>query len=303
KNIRKNFNLAKNAEITVEANPFSAAKKTLKTLKRAGVNRLSIGVQSANESELKKLGRLHSFSDFEHTYKTARLLKFKNISVDIMYGIPDQTWESLCETLDKIIALAPEHISLYGLKIEEGTPFFEARDRLALPDEDTEADMYFAAAEKLEKAGYNQYEISNFAKNGYECKHNLKYWNCDEYLGLGTAASSYLNGRRFSFVKDIKLYNKVLLHESGENILSEYLEVPQNENIGEYVMLRFRLNDGISKEAFRLRFHNKNFDEMFYKKLEPFIKSGHVEITSDGYAFNRKGFYISNYILARILDF
>jgi len=301
--IRNHFCISKEAEITVEVNPHSASKKILKALKQCKVNRLSIGLQSADDSELSSLSRLHTFEDFIDTYNTARKLKFSNISVDLMFGIPNQTISSLNNTLEKVIDLSPEHISLYGLKIENGTPFAEQKDSLNLPDEDTESIMYLSAIEKLNSAGYYQYEISNFAKEGYKCAHNLKYWNCEEYLGLGTAASSYFCGRRFTFINDIKRYCEVLLCDKQESLLSEYMEIPKNQIIGEYVMLRFRLNEGIILKDFASRFNNKNFEEMFGDKLKRFVDSGHVIKNENGYALTPEGFYISNYILSEILDF
>lgn len=204
--IYRNFDVPKKAEFTMEANPATVSGATLAKYRRAGVNRLSIGLQSANQEELSALSRIHTREDFEASYLAARNAGFRNINVDIMYGIPLQTPDSFNRTLDYVTKLEPEHISMYGLKIEDGTPFAAARDTLILPDEDSEADMYFDGIRYLEAKGFRHYEISNFALPGYECRHNLKYWNCDEYLGLGCAAHSYFRNLRFSFKRDIPLF-------------------------------------------------------------------------------------------------
>ncbi|MBO5218272.1 MAG: radical SAM family heme chaperone HemW, partial [Clostridia bacterium] len=204
--IYRHFDVSRRAEFTMEANPATVSLHTLTKYRKSGVNRLSLGLQSANEQELTALSRIHSTADFEASYAAARKAGFENINVDLMYGIPLQTAETFSRSLDYVTALDPEHISVYGLKIEEGTPFSRQRDTLILPDEDTEADMYFDCIRHLETKNYRHYEISNFAKAGYECRHNLKYWNCDEYLGLGCASHSYFAETRFSMRRDMGLF-------------------------------------------------------------------------------------------------
>ena len=186
-------------EFTVEVNPGSINAHLLKQLHRLGVNRLSIGMQSANDNELRALSRIHTVQQAKDCFEAARDAGFDNINVDIMYGIPNQTPQSFARTLKFIGGLDPEHVSMYGLMIEEGTPFARHKDQLRLPDEDTEYQMYFDGIAFLEKHGYAQYEISNFAKRGFECRHNLKYWSCEEYMGMGPAAHSYFGGTRFSY--------------------------------------------------------------------------------------------------------
>jgi len=314
--IKKKFELSKNAEFTVETNPKTIDLKGLKKLRKSGVNRLSIGVQSSDDKELKILSRIHSYDDFIECYENAKSAGFENINIDVMYGIPSQTLKSFYATLRKVIYLKPAHISVYGLKIEPGTLFYRNLERLQpyLPNEEDERNMYFMCCELLSRSGYEQYEISNFAKRGYECRHNLKYWSCSEYIGLGVGAHSYFSNCRFSFKKDIKEYIKNLNYDKNKlesvdifdmdryNLFDEYIKIKPNERIGEYVMLSFRLNEGINTNKFARLFY-KDFDRMYYDKIAPFIASGHIVKTSSGYAFSRDGMYVSNYILSRIIDF
>ena len=316
KNIKSFFELSKNLEFTIEANPKTIDLKGLKKLYKAGVNRLSIGLQSVHDNELKLLSRIHNYGDFEECYQNAQAAGFKNISVDIMYGIPAQTVKSFYETLKKAVDLNPAHISVYGLKIEPGTAFHRNFEKIQkyLPSEDDERKMYFMCIEFLEKHGYRQYEISNFAKKGYECRHNLKYWTCSEYLGFGTGAHSYFSNCRFSFKKDIKEYIRNFSYDETRlqrvdmfdfekySLFAEHTEIKPNERIGEYIMLGFRLKSGIDKNKFALLFY-MDFDRMYYEKIAPFINSGHIVQTSNGYAFSPEGMLVSNYILSRILDF
>ena len=208
KAVKRNFRLSRNTEFTVEVNPKTADLKTFRRLRRAGVNRISIGLQSADPTELKSLTRTHSRLDFEECFKDARAAKIKNISVDLMFGIPNQSVDSLLRSIDYLTRLHPDHISLYDLKLEEGTPLAKNADKFIFPDEDTEYEMYCRAIEMLERRGYKQYEISNFARPGKMSRHNLKYWNCEEYLGFGPGAYSYFNSNRFSFVRNIETYIK-----------------------------------------------------------------------------------------------
>lgn len=316
KNINNSFELPKNPEFTIEANPATVDLKGLKKLKKAGVNRLSLGLQSAHDKELRVLSRKYSYEDFTECYNNAREAGFENISIDLMYGIPTQTVKSFYETLKRVVSLKPEHISAYGLKIEQGTPFHKNLDKIEeyLPSEDAEREMYFMCCDFLSKRGFNHYEISNFAKPGFESKHNLKYWTCSEYIGLGTGAHSYFGGSRFSFRKNVKDYIKNFDYDEEElgnidifdldryKLFDEYLEIKPNERIGEYIMLNFRLSAGINKNDFA-RLFLKDFDSLYYKKVEPFIYSGHIIKTLGGYAFSREGMFVSNYILSRIIEF
>ncbi len=298
-----NFNVLETAEFTVECNPATADRSTFTALRRAGVNRLSIGFQSACDNELVNLTRVHNFDGAVATFEAARKSKFDNINIDLMYGIPEQTERSLALTLDRVTALEPEHISLYGLKIEPGTPFAQKADRLALPDEDTEYNMYASAVRYLEEKGYRHYEISNFAKPGYECAHNLRYWNCEEYLGLGAGAHSYYGGRRFSFKRDIGAYIDALENvDAGVGIIDEDYEIAPMERIGEYVMLRLRLTDGIDAAEFEQRF-GLPLERLYGKYLNVYTENGFMQKRGNAYSFTLKGMYVSNYILSTMLDF
>jgi len=316
KNIKKYFDLSKILEFTVEVNPKTIDLPGLKKLYKAGVNRLSIGLQSCHDKELKLLSRIHNYSDFLECYENAKAAGFKNISVDIMYGIPTQTTKSFYETLKKVILLKPTHISAYGLKIEPDTLFYKNLDKLQkyLPSEEDEKLMYLMCCELLPKHGYNQYEISNFARDGCECRHNLKYWTCSEYIGLGTGAHSYFANCRFSFKKDIKEYIKNFNYDETKlqkvdifdlekyNLFDEHTEIMPNERIAEYIMLSFRLNSGIDKNKYAKLFYT-DFDNLYYNKIAPFIESGHIVRTNAGYALTAEGMFVSNYILSNIIEF
>ena len=300
--IRSNFNISENVEFTMEANPATVDLKMLKKYRKAGVNRLSFGLQSAIDSELDSLSRIHTFDDFVDSYEMAKKAGFENISVDIMYGIPGQTRYSLGYTLEQVCDLEPKHISLYGLKIEEGTPFFERRNKLELPDEDTEYEMYKYAVDYLAFRGYWQYEISNFSTDGYKCRHNLKYWNCQEYLGVGAAAHSYFNDRRFSYKRSVDMFMDAMEYvDAGVDIIEEDYIVSPEEKMDEYIMLKLRLTEGINVNEFKETF-DKDFEEMFGKELELYVNNGFMEFKNGHYFFTNKGMYVSNYILSTFLN-
>ncbi len=302
--VRRNFTLAKNTEFTVEANPATVDLSTLRALRRAGVNRISFGLQSADQRELKALSRIHTRADFEDSFYMARRAKIENISVDLMFGIPHQTPESLIHSIDYVTRLSPEHISLYNLKIEPNTAFGRiGAANLALPDEDDEFKMYMQACRFLESRGYKQYEISNFAKPGKMSRHNLKYWNCEEYLGLGPSAHSYFNGTRFSFIPSVNRYMKGIENMGSEIIISGGSEqISGKAMMGEYIMLRFRLAEGLPLDEFRRRF-GYDFEEMYGSKLKPYIDRGFMLRTRDGYSLTPRGMFVSNYILSDILSY
>ncbi len=305
KAVKRNFKLTKNVEFSIEANPATVTKEGLARLRRLGVNRLSFGLQSAHENELKVLSRLHSRQDFARSYKMARAAGFDNINIDLMFGIPYQTMESLMHTLHFVTRLGPEHISLYDLKIEPGTKFYRDYDQIApfLPDEDTEADMYLSAIEYLRNMGYYQYEISNFARPGRMCMHNLKYWNCEEYLGFGVSAHSYFNGNRFAFTPDREKYCRAIeVPGSPIRLTVENEAVEERERLGEYIMLRFRLTEGLDTREFIRRF-GASFDALYGHKLSRFIKGGYMTYQGGRYALTPQGMFVSNYILSEILEF
>ena len=301
KAVRSVFRVAEEAEISMEANPGTLNPEKLSAYREAGINRLSLGLQSADPRELKRLGRIHTREEFESSFLLARLEGFQNINVDIMYALPDQTEQTLSDTLDYVIALDPDHISFYGLKIEPETPF--GKDETiedALPVEDTQADMYLNSVEKLENAGFLQYEISNFSKPGFECIHNLKNWKCRDYLGFGPAAHSFFDGKRFSYKKDIDAFLADPLKR--DQLYDEYEQLTYGDVAWQFVMLGFRLRLGIDVIEYEERFGD-DFDARYLEKMAPFIDKQYILKTKNGYRLSRRGLLISNYILSEILEF
>lgn len=301
--VKKNFKLSKTCEFTVEVNPKTADYKTFQRLRRAGVNRISIGLQSADAKELKGLTRTHSRDDFEECFKDARAAKIQNISVDLMFGIPGQSIQSLLSSIDYLTRLHPDHISLYDLKIEEGTPLARIANKLTFPDEDTEFEMYSNAITMLERRGYKQYEISNFARPGKQSRHNLKYWNCEEYLGFGPGAYSYFNSTRFSFIRNAEAYMKAVEDPASRVNLTVGLEqISGRAQLGEYIMLGLRLNEGISMAEIARRY-GVDFASLYGKKCEKYVKYGYMSRRGDRVFLTPSGMFISNYILSDILSF
>ena len=298
--------VSNDAEITVECNPGTVSYEDLQVLRSSGFNRLSLGLQSANDNELKVLGRIHSFRDFDVTYYNARKVGFDNINLDLMYGIPYQTQESFANTLHTVAKYEPEHISSYALKIESGTLFYKERDKLILPDEDCEYNMYKSGIEILNSLGYKHYEISNFAQKGYESRHNLKYWNCDDYVGFGISSHSCLGTCRYKVTSSLSEYLRYF-ENSEHNNASPYFSLDETlskeEFAEEYIMMRMRLYDGISINDYFERFGN-GFEEKYLKKMMPFINSGHIIYSENGknVRFSDDGMYVSSYILSEILD-
>lgn len=277
------------AEITLEANPNHTDYETLTALRRAGYNRISFGVQSAVDEELKQLTRTHTAAQAREAILMAQRAGFENISADLMLAIPNQTRESMERSVRFLSWLQVTHISAYLLKIEESTPFFERRDTLTLPDEDEAAELYLGAVQALEEAGYKQYEISNFAKEGYACRHNLLYWDCREYLGLGPAAHSFIGSERFAYPRD----------------LTAFVAGNQPEPMGnggefeEYAMLRLRLNEGLAFDQAHKRYA---FDEQkLLKRAEPLRRYGLCVCDERGIRFTPNGFLVSNYCIGKIL--
>jgi len=278
--VRSNFRVLKDTEITLEINPQDNIEDILKFAKTAGVNRLSIGAQSGDDSELATLGRTHTVSDTSHAFKTARKLGFSNISLDLMLGLPHSTTASLNKSLDFLLTLGPEHISAYILKIEPNTVFYKNEQSLVLPDEDNVCDQYLFMCDYLEKSGFSHYEISNFAKSGYESRHNLKYWNCEEYLGLGPSAHSFLDGKRFYYPRDLKGFI------SGNTPIPDGLGGDKNEQI----MLALRLKNGVKLEKIN---HNKA--TLFAKNGLGIIENGKFSLTDNG-------MLVSNQIITELLE-
>ena len=293
--VRESFVISPDTEFTVEANPKTLSEEKLKKFVSLGVNRLSIGLQSIHENELKKLGRIHNYNDFADTYALARKCGIKNINIDLMYGIPEQTKESFAETLRTVAELSPEHISLYGLILEEGTPLYLNRHTISFPSEDNECDMYYYAADLLREKGYYHYEISNYAREGLECKHNLKYWQNKEYIGVGLSAYSYFDGKRFGNTKDLQEY-----------LSGNYTEYSSTELIDkeaeayEFVMLGLRTSEGISLDEYRERF-DADFLHGRERLIDSLVNEGYVKLKGNRLSLSERGFYISNYLLTELL--
>ena len=293
--IRAHYVLDGDVEITVECNPATADEDKLRALRRLGVNRLSIGAQSAVDKELQALGRIHTFEDTKKTYLAARAAEFDNISLDVMFGIPHQTLDSFDRTLDEIISLSPEHISIYSLQLEEGTPLYKMRDRYDLPSDDDAADMYELIVKRMADSGYNHYEISNFARSGRESRHNSKYWSLDEHIGAGLAAHSDFGGVRRENTKNLADYL------SGKRVLSEQ-KISEAEREDEYIMLGLRTSKGISASEFSALF-GKDLFARIGEKLKPFAERGLVICDGDRIRLSEAGFEVSNTILAELLEF
>ncbi len=296
--IRRCFDVTADAEITFEANPDSVNDKLLHRLRAEGFNRVSLGIQCDNDEILKRIGRPHTYAQAVSAFQRIRKAGFRNISVDLIYGLPGQTLQSWQDTLDHVLQLNPEHISCYGLKLEEGTPLYEYRDYANLPDDDAQADMYLAAVETLRGRGFKQYEISNFCRKGLQSRHNLKYWTGGEYLGFGPSASSDFAGKRFTLVRDLHTY--ILGIREGGEVMEDVQEIPLRERAGEYLMLRLRTSLGINREEYE-RMFLLPFDplEQVLRKHESYY---HTAQDGDGRWFlTAKGFLTSNDIISDLL--
>ena len=297
--VRRRFLVARDVEVTVEANPDSVDRKMLLLLRRAGVNRLSLGVQSACDRELAAIHRPHNFAQVRAAVDAARGAKIKNLSLDLIYGLPGQDEASWRETLEKALALKPEHLSCYGLKVEEGTPLWtRVAQGESLPDDDAQADCYLWTVERLGQAGFRQYEISNFARSGFQSRHNLKYWMGKPYIGLGPGAHSDFGGRRYSFKRDLDAYIDGVL--GGDAIVEESELIPKRERGGEYLMLRMRTARGIEEWEYRREYY-MNF-EPIEQKLAEFEHQGWVARQDRRWHFTTKGFLLSNQLIGALLE-
>ena len=259
---------------------------------------MSLGAQDDHDEMLKKLGRPHTYAQTVTAFQRIRGAGFRNVSLDLMYGLPGQTLAQWQETLTNVLRMNPEHCSCYGLKIEEGTPFYEMKDMLNLPDDDTQADMYLAAVEILRDRGFRQYEISNFARKGLYSRHNYKYWTGGEYLGFGPSASSDFAGKRFTLISDLQGYINGI--RTGGDIMDDIQEIPLRERAGEYIMLRLRTNAGMSPEEYENTFMLP-FDPLaeILRKHETY---GRAVRNGDGrWALTPKGYLVSNDIISDLL--
>lgn len=293
--VLRRYDVARDAEITLEANPDSAGDwKELRRLRRAGFNRLSLGVQSTDDALLRRIGRIHTYEQVQQAVTAARKAKFTDLSLDLIYGLPGQTMEDWQRTLADAVALGSEHLSCYGLKLEEGTPLWQQRQTLTLPDDDAQADMYLYTVAALGEMGYEQYEISNFAKSGKESRHNLKYWRMEEYAGFGPGAHSDFGGVRYGYVRDIDSYI------AGRLVLSESETDSTLARDYEYVMLSLRTAAGIDRQTFEKRYRQR-FQPM-ETLFEQYEKAGLASRTEGGWRLTPKGFLVSNSIIAALQE-
>lgn len=302
--LRRKGVLEEKMECTIEANPGTLSYEKLCYYKSVGINRISIGLQSANDMELKELGRIHTFDEFLESYENARRAGFENINIDLMSAIPTQTFESYVQTLNKVVRLNPEHISAYSLIIEEGTPFYDKYygddkfERL-LPDEDTEREMYHYTKEFLAEKGFLRYEISNYAKEGYECIHNLKYWSRVDYYGFGVAAASLVKNVRYSNTNIRKEY----IENKGDinKIRMEEDKLSANEQMEEFMFLGLRKTNGISVKEFE-RLFGRNVYDVYGEVIEKHIENGLLNKDEGRIFLTDKGIDISNYVMSEFIQ-
>lgn len=292
--IKEQFNMnieEDKPEITIEANPGSITKEKLESYKKIGINRISIGLQSTDNELLERIGRIHRYNRFLQAYELTKQSGFDNINIDLMLGLPGQTIEIVEDSINKVLELEPEHISIYSLILEEGTKMYQAYKRNKLKDLPTDAEerqMYWLVKQKLEEMGYQHYEISNFAKEGYQSKHNLDCWNQKEYIGFGVAAHSYLNQVRYSNVEGIEEYiagNKITIHE----------EQTKDMQMKEYIILGLRKLEGISIKEFKNKFV-ENPIYVFKKELDQLVKENLLEIEGDAIKLTKKGIDLANLV-------
>lgn len=299
--LREWGHLAPDAEISMEANPGTLTKEKLQAYHEAGINRLSIGLQSTEEKELEYLGRIHSYEEFLAGFQMAREAGFDNINVDLMSAIPYQTMESWQRTLDRVIALEPEHISAYSLIVEEGTPFYEDEKlEYLIPDEDTERLMYEKTKEKLEKYGYYRYEVSNYAKAGKECRHNMIYWRRKDYIGFGLGASSCLDEVRFKNTDSMEEYLKqpfVSLENRKEREV-----LPLEEKMAEEMILGLRMIQGVSRKSFAKRY-GKELDTVYGSVIEKYKQEGLLTEEAGWIRFTEQGLDLSNLVLCEFIRY
>lgn len=293
--IMSHINRTPDCEVTLECNPSDTGAVNsafdFEVAAKSGINRISMGLQSADNAERKALGRRGGCDDVERAIKRAKAAGIDNISLDLMLGVPNQTAESLKKSIDFCKNSGAKHVSAYMLKIEESTPFYRIKDTLVLPDEDATCDLYLLAVEELKKAGFEQYEISNFSVKGFESRHNLKYWRCEEYLGIGAAAHSFKNGKRFYYERSIdKFISDIPPIDDGEGGDEE-----------EYIMLALRLSEGLIFENYKKRF-GKFVSENLVKKAEELEKHGLVNVTNHNISLTVNGFLVSNSVICSLIE-
>lgn len=294
------FPIASQVEFSMEVNPGTLTLDHVLTMQRIGVNRVSLGLQSAQRQELRDLGRIHTYEEFLESYTLLSEHGFSNLNIDLMAGIPGQTMDSYADTLDRVLSLRPKHISAYSLIIEEGTPFYEMdqHGRLQLPSEETDRCMYALTKERLSAEGYERYEISNYARPGYACRHNLAYWQMESYLGVGLGAASYLDGNRFTNERNLVSY----LSQKEDCHVTESHPLSRQEEMEEFVFLGLRKRSGISLEEYRNRF-GVDFYEIYQNVLPDLLENGLLADTEnhDRIYLTDRGIDVSNTVMAQFL--
>lgn len=304
--LRRHFHLAKDAEVTIECNPASTLRTKFRAYLDAGINRLSIGLQSANDDELRTLGRIHIYDDFLNCFQGARMEGFRNINVDLMNDFPTQTAASWKKTLRNVLMLRPEHVSIYNLIVEDGTPFKKMQEmgRLLLPDEETQAEIDEITKDETSRHGYARYEVSNYARPGYECRHNLGYWSNVPYLGFGLGASSFFGGKRWNNTRSIEKYLSLNMASEARTDFASLREnvkaLDRNDEMEEFMFLGLRKMEGVSELDFKKRF-SVDIQSVFGPVLEKYLKMGMLRHVGCHYAFSERGMEVSNQILCDFL--
>lgn len=302
--VRTNFFITPDAEISMECNPGTVTEKKLRAYRMAGINRISFGLQSAHDGELKSLGRIHTWEEFLESYHLARKIGFANINVDVMSGLPGQTVEGYLDTLRDVVRLGPEHISAYSLILEEGTPFYQMYydTERELPDEDTERAMYWQGRRFLEAAGYGCYEISNYSRPSWECRHNIGYWTGKEYLGLGLGAASFLDQTRFRNTDSMEAYLEAYLKSAGGRGATRIDEerVTKKRAMEEFAFLGLRMTEGMDTKAFEVRF-GCSYWSVYREVTDRFLAMGLLSNREGRVALTEAGVDVSNQIMAEFL--
>ena len=297
--LKRSGKVLKTSEVTVECNPDSVRPRDLDRLKSEGVNRISLGVQSASDDLLKIIGRRHNFTQVKKAVKDIRKAGFDNLSVDLIYGLPNQTKADWADTLARVLDLEPDHVSGYGLKLEEGTPMYDQyKESPVLPTDDEQADMYLYMVETLNHYGYGQYEVSNFARRGKASRHNMKYWDMDDYLGFGPGAHSCIGNTRYSFIRNLDGYIKGITQEG--DILDEYEKLDELDRAAEYLMLGMRRSKGISAEEYR-RVYRSDFAPI-EALLQEYEKDGWTKQFDGRWCFTPQGFLLSNILIGSLWE-
>lgn len=296
--IEKTYQLDKDCEITMECNPDSVTPSLMRTVRKAGVNRISLGMQSGQDDELKAVGRPHSVAQVQQAVAVIRKEKIRNLSLDLIYGLPEQSMLDWKNNVETALAMAPEHLSLYALTLEEDTPLWNQRNSAPMADDDELAERYLWAVKRLEIAGYRQYEISNFAKPGYESRHNQKYWRGEEYVGFGPAAHSDFGGCRYSYIADLEGYIDGM--SSGKQIVADSDQIPEKERAREYLMFRLRTVEGIQGEEYHDRF--RMAFAPIEAKLEEYASHDWAVCQEGRWHLTPEGFLLSNQLIGGILE-